>query len=264
MNTVRKAVVAGRFYPSDAVELDAEVRRYLDDAEQERSSAPPKALVAPHAGYAYSGPVAGSAFASLRGHASAIRRVVLVGPSHYFSFDGVAVCGATHYETPLGLIPVDTDSIRAIGGTPGILRHDLAHYQREHALETHLPFLQTTLESFSIIPLLVGTFPAQAMRNLLERLWGVQDTLVCISSDLSHYHPYREACKLDADTSAAIERLDSGPVTATRACGYVALRGLLECAQRKHMTAHTLDLRNSGDTAGPRDGVVGYGAYAFR
>ncbi|HSS63531.1 MAG TPA: AmmeMemoRadiSam system protein B [Gammaproteobacteria bacterium] len=256
---VKPPAVAGMFYPADADTLRTQVSAFLD-AAQPVESAPPKAIIAPHAGYRYSGPVAGSAYAPLRPLAGSVRRVVLLGPAHRVGFRGVAVSTAEAFNTPLGAVPVDDEGIRLARSFPFVAEHDAA-FAQEHSLEVHLPFLIETLGSFRLLPLLVGDAGPEDVGRLIDALWGGAETLFVISSDLSHFHDYDTARERDAATSRAIESLDYGAIGYGDACGRNAVNGLLYLAGGRGLTARTVDLRNSGDTAGGRDRVVGYGAY---
>lgn len=261
MSSVRQPAVAGMFYPADRNELAAVVQTYLQNA-QPPAGPVPKAIIAPHAGYIYSGPVAATAYAALRRVASTIRRVVLLGPSHRVPFHGLAVSTADAFMTPLGSILLDRPAIEALLTLPQVKALDEAH-RLEHSLEVQLPFLQQSLESFTLIPIVVGEAAPREVAEVLDRVWGGDETLIVISSDLSHYQDYATAQRLDRATSDAIERLDSGAIRHEQACGRNPVNGLLYSASRRHLRATTVDLRNSGDTAGPRDQVVGYGAYLF-
>jgi MEMO1 family protein len=257
---IRPAAVAGSFYVGHPQRLRTAVADLLAAAPASAGTSP-KALIAPHAGYIYSGGVAAVAFATLRGSA-AITRVVLIGPAHYVAVRGIAVPTADAFETPLGRVPVDRDAVSAIADLPFVVEADAAHAP-EHALEVELPFLQTLLGSFALVPLLVGDAEAQQVAKVLGRLWGGPDTLIVVSSDLSHYHDYDTARRLDAATAAAIERGDWESLGPDRACGFLAVAGLLVEADRRGLAAQRLALCNSGDTAGPRDRVVGYGAWIW-
>jgi len=261
MPNIREPAVAGMFYPEDAATLRHMVDEYLERVA-ESSAPPPKALIAPHAGYIYSGPVAASAYARLRQIRHKISRVVLLGPSHRVAFAGLASSNADTFRTPLGDIPLDTAAIERVNALPQVHPIDQAHLL-EHSLEVHLPFLQESLETFNLIPLVVGDASAEEVAEVLEQLWGGEETLIVISSDLSHYHDYATAQRLDQRTAAAIEGLKPEDISSEGACGRNPVKGLLLLAQRKGMQVETLDLRNSGDTAGPRDQVVGYGAWVF-
>ncbi len=262
MSRVRRPAVAGRFYPGDAVELAETVTGLLEHARDADAAGrrPPKALIAPHAGYVYSGPIAASAYARIAGTARRITRVVLLGPAHRVAFDGLALPEATGFETPLGIVPLDAEAIARIEALPQVVRLASAH-DGEHSLEVHLPFLQSVLGDFALVPLAVGAASAAQVADVLEALWGGDETLIVVSTDLSHYCDYATAKAMDAATSAAIEALDERAIGAEDACGRVPLSGLLRAARVHGLAARTVDLRNSGDTAGPRGQVVGYGAY---
>lgn len=265
MLNVRPPTVAGMFYPGQALAL----RQSLDDcfarARPEPSGLPPglrpKALVAPHAGYIYSGPIAASAYTLLEPFKNVIRRVVLLGPVHRVWVPGLALPGADGFETPLGQVAVDHDALHAIADLPQVTFSPAAHEQ-EHSLEVHLPFLQAVLADFRLVPLAVGGASVEEVAQVLDRLWGGEETLIVVSSDLSHYLPYQDAVGKDQITAQAILNLD-GRLQGDQACGAAPLNGLLLAARRRGLAAHLLDLRNSGDTAGDRQRVVGYGAFAF-
>ena len=260
MQSTRPAAVAGMFYPADKHQLQAMIRDCLDHAKPEGGL--PKAVIAPHAGYVYSGPIAASAYIRLRQGRGAIRRVVLLGPSHRIGFRGLAVSSAHRFATPLGEIPIDREACKALTALPFVHELDQAHAQ-EHSLEVHLPFLQEVLGSFSLVPVVVGDAAPEEVSAVLEELWGGDETLIVISSDLSHYHDYATARRMDAATSHAIEGLRLEDIGFEDACGRLPISGLLIAAKRRGLSAKTIDLRNSGDTAGPKDSVVGYGAYVF-
>lgn len=262
MSNVRMPAVAGMFYPADRDELQTLVHRLLDAVPPEPGTAPPKAIIAPHAGYPYSGPVAASAYARLRPLAQTVTRVVLLGPSHRVGFYGLAASSAEAFHTPLGDVPIDKAGVAEACRLPQVQVLDQAH-QMEHSLEVHLPFLQEVLGAFSLVPLVVGDAGPQDVGEVLELLWGGPETLIVISSDLSHYHDYESARRLDRATTEAIEALRPEGVDPDGACGRNPINGLLYVARRHGLQVRTLDLRSSGDTAGPRDAVVGYGAYTF-
>jgi len=258
---LRPPAVAGLFYPADSAQLHKEVQTYLRTASNAPETEPvPKAIIVPHAGYVYSGPVAASAYARLLPSRDRIRRVVLLGPSHRVPFHGLATSSVDAFVTPLGQIPLDQQAITSLGNLPQVQRLDTAHAE-EHSLEVHLPFLQETINHFQLVPLVVGDTRPVEVAEVLERLWGDTETLIIISSDLSHYHDYTTAQRLDRDTSTAIEHLQVETLQAENACGYIPISGLLYLARKRNLHVSTIDLRNSGDTAGPRDKVVGYGAY---
>jgi len=248
---IRNPAVAGMFYPIDPVGLRQMVEGFLADIPAGDGPSP-KAIIAPHAGYIYSGPIAASAYACLR--PDAIRRVVLLGPSHRVLLNGVAASSASAWRTPLGDVPVEAP--------PGFPVMDAAHAE-EHSLEVQLPFLQVVLGDFTLIPLVVGRATKEEIAEILVSLWGGAETLIVISSDLRHYQDYETANQMDSVASQAIVNIDPRGLDDDSACGRVPIRGLLHLAKQKGMCAELVDLRNSGDTAGARDQVVGYGAYAF-
>ena len=248
------------FYPADPQELHDMVLNFLANADKDGSL--PKAIICPHAGLIYSGPIAASAYARLYEGREQIERVVLLGPSHRIPFYGLAITAADYYETPLGRIRVDQQAQQLVRDLPQVKSLESAH-AREHSLEVQLPFLQLVLEDFSLVPLVVGEASADEVAEVLQRLWGGPETLIVISSDLSHYHDYFTARKMDSATSEAIVTLHPESIGDEDACGRIPVRGLLTLARRLGLHGELIDLRNSGDTAGPRDQVVGYGAYAF-
>jgi AmmeMemoRadiSam system protein B len=258
---VRPPAVAGSFYTASPDRLRAEVAGLL--AEAPGYAGPrAKALIAPHAGYIYSGKVAATAFAALRDIAGTVTRVVVIGPAHYVALRGIAVPTADAFATPLGRVPVDRAALTALADLPFVVEADAPHAP-EHALEVELPFLQTLLGSFALVPFVVGAAAPQDVAEVLGRLWGGAETLVVISSDLSHYHDYDTARRRDALTAAMIERGDWAQLGADNACGHLPVAGLLVEGGRRGLTAQRLALCNSGDTAGGRDRVVGYGAWSF-
>ncbi|MFN3920118.1 MAG: AmmeMemoRadiSam system protein B [Methylohalobius sp.] len=260
MTTVRYPAVAGLFYPDDAVELEEMLRQFLAAAKAHESV--PKAIIVPHAGYVYSGPVAASAYRLLIPAKDKIKRVVLVGPAHRVAFRGLALPSVDAFVTPLGRVAVDREAIAQIVDLPGVLQFDAAHAP-EYGLEVQLPFLQEVLEDFKLVPIVVGAAKPEEVAEVLDRLWDGPETLIVVSSDLSHYLDYQTAKRVDSATSRAIEKLDPFGIPADSACGAIPISGLLRAARKHGLTAKTLDLRNSGDTNGPRDQVVGYGAYGF-
>ncbi|MCA9545810.1 MAG: AmmeMemoRadiSam system protein B, partial [Myxococcales bacterium] len=256
---IRSPAVAGLFYPEDSVALRAAVQAFLADARG-GDGAPPKALIAPHAGYMYSGPVAGSAYARLAPSAARIRRVVLLGPAHRVAVHGLVGPTAAAFQTPLGAVPVDQALLAELTALPQVTLDDGPH-AREHGLEVHLPFLQALLSDWSLVPILVGAASSAEVQRVLERCWGGSETLIVISTDLSHYLDQASARLIDDETAAAIERLDGHAIGSHAACGRSALRGLLAAARDRAMAVERLDLRTSGDTAGDKARVVGYGAW---
>ena len=235
---------------------------YLD-AARDRRAAPdpwPKALIVPHAGYMYSGQVAASAFVRVEAARELVSRVVLIGPSHHIPFAGLAVPSSTAFETPLGSVTIDETARREILRFSFVDVLDDAHHW-EHSLEVQLPFLQEVLGTFSVLPIAVGRVSPAQVDEVLEALWGGDETLVVVSSDLSHYFDYDTARRMDAATASAIESLEPDQIGSEDACGRTGVQGLLKTARRHELLAHTLDLRSSGDTAGDRAEVVGYGAW---
>ena len=259
---IRAAAVAGLFYPREANKLSRDLQVMLKGATMVKAlPGVLKALIVPHAGYIYSGPVAASAYASLFPFRDTIRRVVLLGPTHRVAVSGLALPGVQAFETPLGRIPVDSDAVKFLKPLRQVATSPVAH-QLEHSIEVQLPFLQMLLSDFQLVPLAVGDATPKAVAEVIEVLWGGPETLIVVSSDLSHYHPYALAQEVDRRTCASImelQQLDSHE----QACGATPVNGLMLAARHHRLTPHLLDLRNSGDTAGDRDRVVGYGAFAF-
>ena len=257
----REPAVAGMFYPGQSATLEQHVREYLQAAKPAHHA--PDAIIAPHAGYMYSGPVAGSAYAAVIPRANEIRRVILLGPAHREYVKGIAASTATAFDTPLGEVPLDqTTILTAVEGFDFVEFDDKAH-ELEHSLEVQLPFLQSVLNDFLLVPFAVGGARPEEIDLLLEKFWLDRSTLVVISSDLSHYHDYASAQRLDDYTSQKIEALDPSGMTGENACGQRPISGLLHYAARHGLRCEKLDVRNSGDTAGGRDRVVGYGAFLF-
>ena len=262
MSRIRPAAVAGSFYPGEPAALAAEVAAYLADAQPAPDGVPaPKAIIAPHAGYVYSGPIAGSVYARLRPLRGRIERVVLAGPAHRVHVAGAAIPAARQFDSPLGAVALDEPALAALRRLPFVEVSDRAH-ALEHSLEVHLPFLQASLGAFSLVPIVVGDASPDQVEELLEAVWGGDETLIVVSSDLSHYLPYEAARTRDRGTAAAIMRLEATLVP-QEACGAAPINGLLQAARRHGLAAQQVDMRNSGDTAGDRERVVGYGAFAF-
>lgn len=260
---VRPAAVAGTFYPADPQALRAAIAAAFAAARPPSGSPPASAaLVVPHAGYQYSGPVAASAYLRLAPGGPTIRRVVLLGPSHRVPVRGLALSTATGWASPFGVVPLDGAAAAAVAPLGGVRFDDRAHAP-EHSLEVQLPFLQTVLADFSLVPIVVGDATVDEVAAVLDALWGGPETVVVVSTDLSHYHRYADAVTLDARTAAAIAGLRPADVGDHDACGARPLRGLLHTAARRRLRAETIDVRNSGDTAGDRHRVVGYGAFAL-
>ncbi len=262
MNSVRPPAVAGMFYPAAAPELARDVNAMLGAAETAARGMPvPKAIIAPHAGYVYSGPIAATVYARLAPARGKITRVVLLGPVHRVPVRGLALPGAAALATPLGNIAIDPDAVAALSALPQVKVIPAAH-ALEHSLEVHLPFLQTVLDKFTVVPLAVGDATADEVAAVLDALWGGAETLIVVSSDLSHYLNYNEAQAIDRATAQAILDLRTD-ISHEQACGGTPINGLVLAACRRGLTPQLLDLRNSGDTAGDRSRVVGYGAFAF-
>jgi MEMO1 family protein len=259
---IRPAAVAGSFYPGDPASLASEVATYLAQAAHDPTGArPPKAIIAPHAGYMYSGPIAASIYARLAPLAGIVTRVVLAGPAHRVFVRGVAVPSSRAFASPLGALPIDLEAVARLRELPFVEESDRAH-ALEHSLEVHLPFLQSVLGTFNLVPLVVGDAAPREMADLFDAVWGGRETLIVVSSDLSHYLPYEAARRRDRGTAEAILGFDARLVP-DEACGAAPINGLLQAARRHAMAAELVDLRNSGDTAGSRDRVVGYAAFAF-
>lgn len=264
---LRRPAVAGLFYPDSAAKLAQAVDGLLANARAWVANPAPKAVIAPHAAFAYSGPVAASAYARLRPLRTTVRRVILLGPAHRVPFAGMALPGAAAYRTPLGDVPIDTAAIDRIKGLPQVKDLPEAHAS-EHSLEVHLPFLQRVFTRFKLVPIVVGNAAPEAVAAVIGALWGGPETLIVVSSDLSHYQPYLAARTRDRRTAEAIERLDERGLGPEDACGCIPIAGLLQAARAHGLECTRLDLRNSDDTAGSggmggaRE-VVGYGAWAF-
>ena len=258
---IRPAAVAGKFYPVDPAELRDLVRLLLAQAPPAAGPAP-KAIIAPHAGYLYSGPIAASAHAQFAPARDQVKRVVVLGPSHFVAVEGLAATSAGGFATPLGTVPVDVEAVQRLRSLPQVAVLDEAH-AREHSIEVQLPFLQSVLADFSMVPLAVGDASPDEVSQVLDTLWGGPETRFVISSDLSHYYDFQTARRVDGATAEAIEALRQGGIGEDQACGRAPIRGLLQAAQQHGLRARTIDLRNSGETAGPREQVVGYGAFTF-
>jgi AmmeMemoRadiSam system protein B len=258
---IRHAAVAGSFYPGDRRALAAEVGAFLAAAAGGAGRPAPKAIIAPHAGYIYSGQVAARAFALLMPRRTSVTRVVLAGPAHRVFVRGAAVPEAEAFESPLGVVPVDRAAVERLRALPFVQASAHAH-ALEHSLEVHLPFLQTVLRDFSLVPVVVGDATPAEVSLLLETVWGGPETLIVVSSDLSHFHDYEAARVLDRDTAGEILRLN--PVLDPgMACGAAPINGLLALARSRGLEPELVQICNSGDTAGGRERVVGYGAFAF-
>jgi AmmeMemoRadiSam system protein B len=265
MRNVRQPAVSGTFYPDSPAELEDAIRNYLDDA---RINLPddaelPKAVIAPHAGYIYSGPIAASAYVHMEMARNQIKRVVLLGPAHRYLVRGLAAPETDAFATPLGQVPIDRAALDLALTLDCVTVEDLAH-NLEHSLEVHLPFLQLLFGEFSLVPLVAGDADPEDVRAVLDLLWGGPETFIVVSSDLSHYHDYNTALLMDRNTTRAIEALRPDDIDYEQACGRIPVQGLLLAAAERGLSAQAVDVRNSGDTAGPRDAVVGYGSYVLR
>ncbi len=261
MPIIRPAAVAGLFYPVDPAELATAVEQLLDQARTASVQPVPKALIVPHAGYLYSGPTAARAYARLLPACETVRRVVVLGPVHRVPVRGLALPEATAFATPLGQVELDRDAIAAIRPLPQVTINAAAHAQ-EHSIEVQLPFLQSVLSGFRLLPLAVGDATPAEVAEVLEAVWGGPETVIVISSDLSHFLDYETARRVDGDTVQRLLTLQ-GPISHRQACGGTPLNGLLLAARRHHLTPSLLELCNSGDTAGDHMRVVGYAALAL-
>jgi AmmeMemoRadiSam system protein B len=257
----RPPAVAGLFYPADPHSLHAQISGFLAGAIPTEVVHAPKALVVPHAGYIYSGAVAASAYAELVQRRDIIRRVLILCPTHRVAVRGMAVPAAQSFLTPLGAVSIDRQAWLAARELPGVIVDDRPHAE-EHAIEVQLPFLQSTLDHFEILPVAVGQVDAHLVGAVLEQLWGGPETVVVVSSDLSHFQPYRAARAHDERTADRILEREVD-LDGDDACGAIGINGLMWVARRRRLRTELCDLRNSGDTAGGRDEVVGYGAFAL-
>jgi len=259
MLTVRPPAVAGQFYPADSVQLEHDVRQRLSEASPDELK--PKALIVPHAGYMYSAAIAATAYAELQPITAQIRRVILLGPTHRVAVHGLVLPEVDAFDTPLGRVMLDTAAMQAIAHLPQVSMSTEAHAQ-EHSLEVQLPFLQCLLSDFTLLPLAVGNATADEVAQILNMLWGGDETLIVISSDLSHFLPYSLAQRTDNATTQSILGLQSN-INHEQACGATPINGLTLAARQHQFTPHLLEMCNSGDTGGPQDRVVGYAAFAF-
>jgi MEMO1 family protein len=261
MRHIRPPAVAGSFYPLAPSELRRDVENYLSQVEPLSADPLPKVLIVPHAGYIYSGPIAASAYARISAIRDRVTRVVLLGPAHRVRLHGMALPAASEVQTPLGTIAVDQEAAADINTLPQVMVSDEAH-ALEHSLEVQLPFLQYVLGEFKLIPLAVGDTSPEQVAQVLDKLWGHRETLIVISSDLSHYLPYPNACAKDEFTAETILRLQP-QLDHQQACGATPINGLLIAARARGLEPRLLDLRNSGDTAGDKSRVVGYASFSF-
>jgi len=275
MNWNRPPAVAGTFYPGREETLRSEVEKLMADAldavvgpgrgggAPETPPGSPKALIVPHAGYVYSGPVAASGYSRVASMGGSVSRVILLGPAHRWHVRGLAATSAAAFETPLGLVTVDRGSVENALALDQVHLVDEAH-EGEHSLEVHLPFLQVLLGDFQLVPLVVGEASPEEVAEVLEVLWGGEENLIVVSSDISHFHYYAQASEMDSATARAVVALDPSRIGYDRACGGIPMAGLMLRAREEGLSVECVDLRNSGDTAGPRDRVVGYGSFVFR
>ena len=261
VDLIRMPAVAGTFYPNDPADLKSKINIYLDSPSHVNVENV-KALIVPHAGYKYSGYVAASAYSILRQHSSKFHRVIIIGPAHRFKFNGVALCSADQFLTPLGGVKVEKELTRRLLTIPGVQTIDQAH-EAEHSLEVHLPFLQQTLDEFSILPMVVGKAKIQTLRQIVDLLWDGPETLFIISTDLSHFHDYSTAVEIDEQTCQMIENLHWKNLEGHRACGYLGVSAILSAAKSRNLNIIRLNKQNSGDISGNLDKVVGYASFAI-
>lgn len=264
MGKIRPAFHAGHFYPAEPDRLREMIEAFLDEPRSRvaKLASGNPAYIVPHAGYVYSGPVAAYAYALMECDRSDVKRVILIGPSHYADFKGFAFCSASAFETPLGTVPVDQDSVQQLAAQHLGFIYDAAH-EPEHCLEVQIPFLQMVLDEFIILPVLVGRAEPSEVSHLFDAIDGQAETVILVSSDLSHYLDYTSAVRLDRSTVSKILQLDWRGINSEAACGHRAIRGIVYHAALKGWRPRLLDLRNSGDTAGPKDQVVGYASVVF-
>ncbi len=258
---IRQPAVAGTFYPARADVLRQSVAHFTETPAAEPATARTKALIVPHAGYVFSGKVAGQAYARLAPMAATIRRVILLGPVHHVAIRGLALPNVDEFATPLGRVAIDREAVERLSGMPQVVISGAAHAP-EHSLEVQLPFLQSVLPDFTLVPLAVGDASAEEVSQVLEALWGGPETLIVISSDLSHYLPYDQASEVDGNT---VRLILSGQLLQShqQACGALPINGLLLAARRHGLAPRLLAKCNSGDTAGDRNRVVGYASIEF-
>lgn len=260
--TIRPPAVAGMFYPDDPEILQGQVNEFLSERVAIDNRVP-KAIIVPHASTIYSGSIAASAYGTLHQYRHVIRKVILLGPAHRVPLRGLALPEVDQFTTPLGDIDLDTKTMRRlVEEMPEVSYSNLAHAE-EHSLEVQLPFLQSVLASFRLIPFVVGDATEIEVANVIDELWGGEETLVVISTDLSHFHNYKKAVRLDAQTADLIESFQGEALGDNSACGRIPMSGLLRLARQKNLSIKRFDLRNSGDTAGSKDQVVGYGSWGI-
>ena len=267
---IRPPAVASMFYPGGTAELRKAVKKYLSNAVTEEDpklkkgeTAELRTLIVPHAGYIYSGKIAACAYRLLEKNQNQFKRVLLLGPSHRVWLKGAAFPKTDAFETPLGEIALDKElKEKILADFSWISVSDEAHSE-EHCLEVQLPFLQETLRDFELLPLVVGDAKTELVAALIQQFSEDHETLIVISTDLSHFHDYQTAREIDARTANAIELLEQNRISTEDACGAYPLRGALLAASQNQWNVHRLGLCNSGDTSGDRERVVGYGAWAM-
>lgn len=267
MALIRPPAVAGMFYPNDPRGLTGAVAEFVNAAVNAagigKDTPAPKAIIAPHAGYKYSGACAAKAYARLMPDRSKISRIVLMGPCHRVAVRGLATTTADYWKTPIGAVEIDREALGGLSDLPQVLAHDGAH-QQEHSLEVHVPFLQICFPHMKLVPFAVGQATAEQVAEVLARLWGGDETRIVISTDLSHFLDYDACHALDATTAEAVERFDHAAIGREQACGRIPMSGLLHLAKERAMTIERVGLCNSGDTAGDKSRVVGYGSWVLR
>jgi MEMO1 family protein len=262
MLKVKRTNVAGTFYPGDPESLQKVLLRYIAPKKhRKKHKRKLKALIVPHAGYNYSGPVAGTAYSKLAEQASSVGRIAVLSPTHYFYLPQLAVLNCTAYETPLGPIVIDEDYVKhLIDKKLAVDRPEV--FEQEHSLEVHLPFIKQVAPYAMLVPLIIGQSDPENVQKIVDELIR-QDVFIIISTDLSHFHSYKEARKMDRKTKTMIESLDYDHLNGEMACGHYPLSGLLKWAAENNGKIETLDLKNSGDTGGDKSQVVGYGSFAL-
>ncbi len=256
--SIRQAAVAGQFYEADKTRLQEHINKLLGVTD-DPPDAMPEALIVPHAGFIYSGKTAAQAYRCIQSRRGEIKRIVLLGPAHRVYLDGMALPSVDTFSTPLGDIPLDQESIEQVKTLSGVMLSDEAH-RLEHSLEVQLPFLQTVLDDFSLVPIVVGDCSADKVAGLMDKLWGDSNSLMIISSDLSHFHPYNAAKQIDASTCQRILN-KSCNLSGEEACGARVLNGLMRSKHALSLNIELLAACNSGDTAGDKNRVVGYGSF---
>jgi len=257
---LRTAAVADQFYPADRGQLAAQVTDLLQNSNPYPIQ--PKALIVPHAGYVYSGRTAGLAFSLLKSSKNVINKIVILGPCHRVYLKGAAIPRCEFFETPLGNVPLDIDCLAKLSQFPQVSISEEAHIL-EHSIEVQLPFLQSIFSDFKLIPIVIGDISGQQLTEVINYLWGNEQTLIVVSSDLSHFLDYQSAIALDNQTTKAIESFQPDKISREAACGGEGIKALLNLAQKNHLHVKTLNQCNSADSIGDKNRVVGYGSYAF-